>query len=60
GVAWIRDTITMLAIPGLAAFGIRPHHADEVAAKAIKSSSMQGNPVALSTSDLRTILRQAI
>ena len=60
GVAWIRDTITMLAIPGLATFGIRPQHADEVAAKAIKSSSMQGNPVAWTTSDLRAILRQAI
>ena len=60
GVAWIRQTATMLAIPGLGAFGIGPRQADDIAAKAIGSSSMQGNPVALSTSDLTAILRQAI
>jgi alcohol dehydrogenase class IV len=60
GVAWIRETITLLAIPRLAEFGIQPEHADEVAAKAIRSSSMQGNPVALSHGDLRAILLQAI
>ena len=60
GLAWIRETITLLAIPALAAFGIGPQHADDIAAKAARSSSMQGNPVALSHSDLRTILLQAI
>ncbi len=60
GLAWIHETITLLGIPGLAAFGIRPEHADEVAAKAARSSSMQGNPVTLSHSDLRTILLRAI
>ena len=60
GIAWIRETMTLLAVPGLAAFGIRPEHADDVADKASRSSSMHGNPVALSHSDLRTILLQAI
>jgi alcohol dehydrogenase class IV len=60
GLAWIRETITLLAIPGLEAFGLRPEHADEVAAKAARSSSMQGNPVALSHGDLRAIILQAI
>ena len=60
GIAWIRETMTLLAVPGLAAFGIRPEHADDVAGKASRSSSMQGNPVALSHTDLRTILLQAI
>ena len=60
GIAWIRETMTLLAVPGLAAFGIRPEHADDVADKASRSSSMQGNPVALSHTDLRTILLQAI
>ncbi len=60
GIAWIRETITLLQVPGLAAFGIRPEHADDVAGKAIRSSSMQGNPVALSHTDLRAILLQAI
>ena len=60
GIAWIRETVTLLAVPGLAAFGIRPEHADDVAGKAGRSSSMQGNPVALSHADLRAILLQAI
>jgi alcohol dehydrogenase class IV len=60
GVAWIRDTVTMLATPGLAAFGIGPQHADDVAAKALRSSSMQGNPVPLSHDGLRAILLQAL
>ena len=60
GVAWIRETLALLRIPGLGVFGIGPQHADDVAAKAARSSSMQGNPVALSTSDLRAVLLRAI
>jgi alcohol dehydrogenase class IV len=60
GLAWIRATVTLLAVPGLAAFGLRPQQAGEVAAQAARSSSMQGNPVALSGSDLRAIVRQAL
>jgi len=59
GVAWLRETITMLGIPGLAAFGIGPADADDVAVKAARSSSMQGNPVTLSHDDLRAILLSA-
>src|SRR5207245_4644322 len=53
GPAWLRQTLALLAVPGLAAFGIGPQHADEIAAKALTSSSMQGNPVALSHGDLK-------
>ena len=60
GLAWIRQTLTLLAVPGLATFGIRPQHADEIAAKALASSSMQGNPVALSHGDLKAILLRAL
>jgi alcohol dehydrogenase class IV len=60
GLAWIRETLALLAVPGLGAFGLGPEHFDEVAAKAMRSSSMQGNPVALSPDDLKAILRQAL
>jgi len=60
GLAWIRETVTLLAAPGLATFGVRPDQAGEIAAKAAGSSSMQGNPVALSDSDLRAIVLQAL
>jgi alcohol dehydrogenase class IV len=60
GLAWLRQTVTMLGIPRLGMFGISPDDADDVAAKAARSSSMQGNPVVLSHDDLRAILFQAI
>ena len=60
GLAWIRETVSLLAVPGLAAFGVGPQHADDVAAKAARSSSMQGNPVALTHRDLCAIVLQAL
>ena len=60
GLAWIRETLVLLAVPGLATFGLGPQQADEVAAKAMTSSSMQGNPVPLSHQDLRAALIQAL
>ena len=60
GLAWIRETITLLGVPRLAAFGIGPQDADDIAAKAARSSSMQGNPVPLDPGALRAILLQAI
>jgi len=60
GLAWIRETLALLAVPGLAAFGLAPEQADDIAAKAMTSSSMQGNPVALSHDELKAILLQAL
>jgi alcohol dehydrogenase class IV len=60
GLAWIRETLGLLAVPGLAAFGFGAGHVDDVAAKALTSSSMQGNPVPLSHDDLKAILLQAL
>jgi alcohol dehydrogenase class IV len=60
GLTWLRDTVTVLGIPGLGAFGMGPQDADDVAAKAGRSSSMQGNPVKLGHDDIRAILLQAI
>ena len=60
GVAWIRQTLALLEVPGLAAFGVRPEQAGDIAAQAARSSSMQGNPVALSTGVLRAALLEAL
>jgi alcohol dehydrogenase class IV len=60
GLTWIRETVSLLDVPGLAAFGIGPQHAGDVAAKAARSSSMQGNPVTLTPGDLRAIFLQAL
>ena len=60
GLAWIRETLMLLEVPGLAAFGLGPQDAGDIAAKALTSSSMQGNPVSLSRQDLEAILLQAL
>jgi alcohol dehydrogenase class IV len=60
GLAWIRQTLALLAVPGLGEFGVRLRDASEIAARALVSSSMQGNPVALSRADLEAVLRQAL
>ena len=60
GLAWIRETLTLLGVPGLAAFGLGPGNADDIAAKAMTSSSMQGNPVALSHGDLKAVFLEAL
>ena len=60
GLAWIRETLALLAVPGLAAFGLGPGQADDIAAKAVRSGSMQGNPVTLSHDELQAIVLQAL
>jgi alcohol dehydrogenase class IV len=60
GLTWIRETVSLLAVPGLAAFGIGPQHAAGIAAKAASSSSMRGNPVTLTHSDLSAVVHQAL
>jgi len=60
GLSWIRETLTLLQVPGLAAFGLGPQQADDIAANALVSSSMKGNPVPLSHADLKAIVPQAI
>jgi alcohol dehydrogenase class IV len=59
GVAWVRQTLALLGITGLGAFGLAPARFGEVAAQALKSSSIQGNPVALAAGDLAEILARA-
>jgi alcohol dehydrogenase class IV len=60
GLSWIRETLTLLQVPGLAAFGLGPQQADDIAANALVSSSMKGNPVPLSHADLKAIVLEAI
>jgi alcohol dehydrogenase class IV len=55
----VRQTLALLGITGLGAFGLAPARFGEVAAQALKSSSIQGNPVALAAGDLAEILARA-
>ncbi len=58
-VAWLRETVAALAVPSLEAVGLRPARYAEVAEKAARSSSMQGNPVLLTEEELVTVLHAA-
>jgi alcohol dehydrogenase class IV len=56
GVAWLRETLDVLRVPGLGAFGLRPEHADDIVAKTKKASSTQGNPIVLDDDELHAVL----
>ena len=56
GVAWLRETVEALQVPPLRDVGLRPARYAEVAEKSARSSSMQGNPVALTADELVAVL----
>jgi len=60
GLAWIGETLTLLGVPGLAAFGLGAEQADAIAAAALASSSMRGNPVPLSQDQLAAVFLEAL
>jgi alcohol dehydrogenase class IV len=59
GVAWLRETVALLGIRGLDAYGLPAHRSDEIVAKAAVSSSMRGNPVPLPPAELHAVLAAA-
>ena len=60
GVAWVQDLCKALRVPGLATYGITAGAFADVIEKAMASSSMKGNPVKLTTAELRGILMRAL
>lgn len=59
GVAWLRETVTALQVPSLGKVGLAPDRYAEVAEKSAKSSSMQGNPIALTGDEIVAVLEAA-
>jgi alcohol dehydrogenase class IV len=60
GLHWIEHTCALLEIPALSAYGLSDEDTDQVVAKAARASSMQGNPVTLSTAELAEVFRAAL
>ena len=58
-VEWLRETVSALDVPPLGAVGLAPAQYAEVAEKAAKSSSMQGNPILLTSDELVAVLNAA-
>ena len=59
GVDWLRTTVSALDVPPLGAVGLQAARYTEVAEKAARASSMQGNPVKLSEDELVAVLHAA-
>lgn len=60
GAHWVRQLVHALRIPALAAYGISPQDALDIAAKAARASSMKANPVNLTDAELEDVIMRAI
>jgi alcohol dehydrogenase class IV len=60
GIEWLHELCEALNIPPLATYGIREPDFEEIAQKAMRSSSMKGNPIALTEHELIGILAKAL
>ncbi|HOU13811.1 MAG TPA: iron-containing alcohol dehydrogenase [Anaerolineae bacterium] len=60
GVAWVQELCAALKVPGLATYGVRAADFPTIIEKAAASSSMKGNPITLTTAELRGILSRAL
>ncbi len=60
GVQWLKSLAATLEIPSLGVYGFTREDFDTLIEKASVSSSMKGNPIELSKSDMALILERAI
>lgn len=60
GIEFVAALARELAVPALTAYGMRSTHVPDVAKKAAAASSMKGNPIVLTPSELTSILEQAL
>lgn len=60
GVTWVRELCEALQVPGLATYGVTSDDFPEIIEKTQRSSSMRGNPIALTDEELAGILAQAL
>jgi alcohol dehydrogenase class IV len=59
GVAWTKQLVDDLHIPGLSYYGMNGGRFDEAIEKTQKASSFKGNPIPLQENELREILEKA-
>jgi alcohol dehydrogenase class IV len=59
GVCWVKELCASLKVPSLRAYGLRPDQFPELVEKAAKASSMKGNPIVLTSEEMREILERS-
>jgi alcohol dehydrogenase class IV len=60
GVQWVQNFCNHAKIPPLSVFGLSKSDFDKISEKAMKASSMKGNPIILSEGELRNILHKSL
>lgn len=60
GCTWVRELVEEMGIRSLGEFGLTPAAVPEAVAKAMRSSSMKGNPFALDEGVLTEVLRRVL
>ena len=60
GVAWVQELCAALRIPSLASYGVTEGDFPPLIEKASRSSSMKGNPIALTAEEMVEILEGAL
>ncbi|WP_419778470.1 iron-containing alcohol dehydrogenase [Maridesulfovibrio sp.] len=60
GIEWVKDICRKMNIPGLGEIGVAEKDFKSLAAKAAQASSMRGNPIELTGSELLEILKKAL
>jgi alcohol dehydrogenase class IV len=60
GAQWVGQLCRRFAIPPLGFYGVKQEDVAELAEKAAKTSSMKGNPIALTTEELQEIANRSI
>jgi hypothetical protein len=60
GVEWMKSLVKSCGVPGLGSMGLKESDFDSVVQKSKESSSMKGNPVALTDEELKGMLRAAL
>jgi alcohol dehydrogenase class IV len=60
GVRWVAALCRKLEIPPLRAYGVTGSDIPDLVAKAAHASSMKGNPIALTSEELRRIVSSSL
>ncbi len=60
GVAWTQDLCRALHVPSLATYGLSQRDFPALIGKAVQASSMQGNPIKLTTEEMAEILTKTL
>lgn len=60
GVEWIRETVSMLGVGGLASLGLTEDQLDGATKAAMNASSMKGNPIVLTYDEVHAILTKSL